>query len=259
MAQKIYRKLQFDSIEKDLDVAGEEEDHSDSESEIKDQAPPTASPVPSGDSLTSPTREPGETGQKDPSVVVTRDYYGLAQTVGGNHSCLVLVTNRSRNAELRDPIIFTKKGYTRIPPDARIPPETSAYCAFRKQSIVIKGTSGVISYEYDRNGTHSKRFAVMWKVPYRIINREENQVALKWMKIDVDDPIDSNMHTTMELYKEMAKCDPSISVKGGHICREVANRGKSLHIVNSEDGAELDATFSGSCKAIVKVDFNFSP
>ncbi len=69
------------------------------------------------------------------------------------------------------------------------------------------------------------------------------------MDVDLSDPIDANMHTGMDLYREMSK--------GDHVSREVAKNGKSLHIVNLEDEAEVDATFSGSCKAIVKVDFCF--
>lgn len=254
MAQKVYRKLQFDSMEKNLDLATEDS-ISDNE---EDEGNPSPIPAPpsvdhTSDSHTSDSQD----AKRDPTVVVTRDYYGLAQTVGGNHSCLILVTNRSKSSELRDPVVFTKRGYTRIPPDSKIPPESSAYCAFRKPSIAIKGTSGVLSYEYDRKGTRSKRFAIMWKIPYRVINHEENEVGLKWMSVDTDDPIDSNMHTTMDLYREIANSDGS--VKGGHISKEVAKNGKSLHLVNSEDGAELDATFSGNCKAIVKVDFSFLP
>lgn len=97
----------------------------------------------------------------------------------------------------------------------------------------------------------------MWKIPYRVINHEENEVGLKWMSVDMDDPIESNTHTGMDLYREMAKGDQSVN--GGPVVREMAKNGKSLHLVNSEDGAELDATFSGSCKAIVKVDFSFPP
>ena len=119
----------------------------------------------------------------------------------------------------------------------------------------MKGTCGVISYEYDRREGRSKRFAVMWKVPYRIVNREENEFAVKWMDVDLDDPYDSNMHTTKDLYKEMAAC--TNMVKGGRSMREIAKNGKYLKIVNSEDGAKVEATFSGSCKAIVKVDFSF--
>lgn len=251
MAQKIYRKLQFDSTEKGLD---KEESSGDEDADSPNPTTLKSNNTLTSVSLTTPEKPP------DPSIVLTRDYYGLADTVGGNHSCLILITNRSKTAELRDPVVFTKKGYNRIPPDARIPPETSAYCAFRKPSIAVRGTSGVISYEYSHEGgggsmRRSRRFAVMWKVPYRVVNREENEIALKWMSVDRDDPIDSNMHTTAELYGEMAKCERS--VKDGWISREVAKNGKSLHIVNPEDGAELDATFSGSCKAVVKVDFNF--
>ena len=69
------------------------------------------------------------------------------------------------------------------------------------------------------------------------------------MDIDLSDPIDSNMHTSTDLYREMAKSD--------QVARGVAKNGKSLHIVNVEDEADVRATFSGSCKAIVKVDFCF--
>lgn len=250
MAQKVYRKLQFDSVEDDLDKAGNQTE----EEEETDRVTPPAE-CNNGEKASSSSPSCQEK-PADPSIVMTRDYYGLAQTVGGNHSCLILVTNKSKSMELRDPVIFTRKGYTRIPPDTKISPQSNAYCAFRKPSITIKGTSGVISYEYNRTNRHSKRFAIMWKIPYRIINHEENEVALKWMSIDMDDPIDSNMHTGVDLYREMAACDTS--VKGGYISREVAKNGKSLRIVNPEDGAELDATFSGNCKAIIKVDFNYS-
>ena len=194
---------------------------------------------------------------KDPSIVVTRDYYSLAQTIGGNHSCLILIINRSSDIELRDPVIFTKSGYNRIPPDSRIPPSSNAYCAFRKKSTLLKGTSGVISYEYERKDMCSKRFAIMWKVPYRIINREENEVAIKWMDVDLNDLMDSNTHTSQELFQEMEGAD--IMVKDHQVVRSMAKRGKTLQIVNLENGAELDATFSGSCKAIVKIDFKYSP
>lgn len=48
--------------------------------------------------------------KKDMTMVMTRDYYGLAETVGGNHSCLLLFTNRTSGLELRDPVVYTKTG-----------------------------------------------------------------------------------------------------------------------------------------------------
>lgn len=246
MAQKVYQKLNFDTVE----------DESNSEMESIDGAPKSVEKEEIQPQESRKENNCKTTETKDPSVVITRDYLGLAQTVGGNHSCLILFVNRSSNVELRDPVIFTKDGYNRIPPDCRIPPSSNAYCAFRKKSLVLKGTSGVISYEYERRNRRSKRFAVMWKIPYRIINREENEVAVKWMDVDLDDTIDSNMHTSLELYQEMAGAEAL--VKDHQTLRSVAKNGKTLQMVNSENGAELDATFSGSCKAIVKIDFNYT-
>ena len=267
MSLKKYRKLEFGSMEK-LDDETSSNSTTDGESgqppttppntTPDDQStPPTTTTAANGTTITTTTPPPSfpQRGPApnpcptDKSMVVTRDYYGLAETVGGNHSCLILFTNGSTSADLRDPAIFAKKGYTRIPPDSRIKPNCSAYCAFRKPSIAVRGTSGVISYEYHRSNGRSKRFAVMWKIPYRVVNREENQVALKWLDVDLSDLIDASTHTGMELYREMTKSDK--------ISREVAKNGKSLHILNSEDEAEISATFSGSCKAIVKVDFFF--
>lgn len=111
-----------------------------------------------------------------------------------------------------------------------------------------------MSYEYNRINGHSKRFAVMWKVPYRIVNNEENEVAATWLDVDLDDPIDSHMHTDRDLYKELSQCQET--TKGGSIMKATGKNDKNLYIVNPEDGAELDITFSGSCKAIVKVDFS---
>lgn len=193
----------------------------------------------------------------DASLVVTRDYHGLAQTVGGNHSCILVVINRSDDIELKNPVIFAKTGYNRVPPDSRISPSSSGYCAFRKKSIVLSGTSGVISYEYDRKKHTSRRFAVMWKVPYRVVNREENEVAIKWLDVNLDDTIDSNTHTSLELYQEMSGKDEATESEFPTV-RGMAKDGKTLQIVNPDNGAELDATFSGSCKAIVKLEFHFS-
>lgn len=244
MAQKVYQKLKFDTFEGESDSEKNSTDDGTESIEMNEIQP-----------RGNRQKKGLKKEEKDPSVVVTRDYHGLAQTIGGNHSCLILVVNRS-NVELRDPAIFTKSGYNRIPPDGRIPPSSNAYCAFRKKSIVLRGTSGVISYEYDRRNRHSKRFAIMWKIPYRIINREENEVAIKWMNIDLDDPMDCENHTSQELYQEMTGAEAL--TKDQETLRAVAKSGKSLQIVNSEDGAELDATFSGSCKAIVKIDFDYS-
>ena len=190
----------------------------------------------------------------DPSLVVTRDYNELALNVGGNHSCILVVTNRSDHVELKDPVVFAKRGYNRVPPDSRVGPSSSAYCAFRKTSLALKGTSGVISYEYDRVGRTSRRFAIMWRVPYRVVNREENEVAVKWLDVDLDDTIDSHTHTSLTLYREMAGKAEVIN-RDYPIMRAVAKEGKALRIVNEESGAELEATFSGSCKAVVLVEF----
>ena len=147
------------------------------------QEPPTPALTTKSNDLSVPSPTPSSAAASlplpvttDHNVVVTRDYQGLAETVGGNHSCLILITNGSTVTELRDPVIYTKKGYSRIPPDVKVPPNSSSYCAFRKPSMAIKGTCGVISYEYERKNGRSKRFAIMWKIPYRVINNEENQV-----------------------------------------------------------------------------------
>lgn len=100
MAHKVYRKLQFDSIEKDFNLSTDEEDADSEKEEADNPSPkisPVQSPVPSDDNPTLCGGGRKREMQSDPTLVVTRDYYGLAQTVGGNHSCLVLVTNRSRN------------------------------------------------------------------------------------------------------------------------------------------------------------------
>lgn len=282
MAQQRYSKLQFDSMERLNPESSEEEEEEEpttptSQPQAKPQDDRVTSQMSNGSKSASKSKAKSEDrsegsrseevksevrsevrseGKPDPTIVMTRDYYGLAQTVGGNHSCLILVTNRSTGHELKDPVAFTKRGYMRIPPDASIQPDTNAYCAFRKQSLTIKGTSGVLSYEYDRKDGRSKRFAVFWRVPYRLVSHEENEVALKWMDVDLDDPIDSNTHTTLELYKEMANCD--CTVKGTHIAREVAKNGKCVRIVNVEDDVAVQATFSGNSKAIVKVDFSLA-
>ena len=182
MALKMYRKLEFGSTDKLEDEASSNTETDKEEEQAIPSPPPDhqsgatliTNGVPSPSS--SPTSPP-PCSSADKSLIVTRDYYSLADTVGGNHSCVIFFTNGSMTTELRDPIIFTKKGYTRIPPDSKIPPNSNSYCAFRKPSIAIKGTSGVISYEYDRKNGRSKRFAVMWKIPYRVINHEENQVS----------------------------------------------------------------------------------
>lgn len=237
---EVYQKLKVDTTE---DESESEKNSTDGEQESIEIQPKVK------------RKETTCTKEKYPLGVVTTDYYGLAETVGGNHSCLILFINRSSNVELRDPVIFTKNGYNRIPPDCRISPLSNAYCAFRKKSTVLKGTSGVISYEYERRNQHSRRFAVMWRIPYRIINREENELAVKWMDVDLDDPIDSNTHTSQELFKEMTGGEAL--VKDHQTVRAIAKNGKTLHIVNPDNGAELDATFSGSCKAIVKIDFSY--
>ncbi len=262
MSLKKYKKLQFEIAEEDQICHERVEDYCDEDDVEEPQTPEKTGRDKTEHKIIPQGMEKGdgkETGKdaaigKDPNLVTTRDYYGLAQTVGGNHSCLILVTNRSETDEIRDPVIFTNIGYTRIPPDSRIPPLSNSYCAFRKPSIVTKGTSGVMSYEYARENGRSKRFAVMWKIPYRIINHEENEVAVKWLDIDLDDPIDLNTHTSRELYREME--NSSDLVMGDHISRSVAKKGKTLKIVNEESKVQLNATFSGSCKALVKVDFS---
>ena len=252
MAQKRYSKLKFDStLESDHN---ETSDDSDVENASKSKPVPPQEEKSVGHNNHIETSDHTETSD-DPFVVMTRDYCKLAESVGGNHSCLIVVTNGSNLAELRDPVVFTKVGHTRIPPDSKIPPQSSTYCAFKKPSIRMKGTSGVISYEYDRCHKYSKRFAIMWKIPYQLINREENEVALKWIEVDLSDPMESTTHTSGELFKEMASCDDT--EKGRNMVRAVAKNGKSLCITNVENGAELSATFSGNCKAIVKVDFRF--
>lgn len=186
MAQKkMYRKLEFGSMEKLEDETSSSTMSDTAEEQTTTQSPesPDAAFTTSGNDLSVPSPTPSTAAASlhlpptaDKNVIVTRDYYGLAETVGGNHSCLVLITNGSSRTELRDPVIYTKKGYNRIPPDSKIPPNSNSYCAFRKTSMALKGTSGVMSYEYDRKNGKSKRFAVMWKIPYRVVNHEENQV-----------------------------------------------------------------------------------
>lgn len=245
MAQQRYSKLEFDTPQQNLDTEEESVD------EDKDSVPSLSPDKPATATATVQVKT------SDPSIVMTRDYYGLAETVGGNHSCLVLIVNHS-NRELRDPVFYAKRGYNRIPPDSRISPESNAYCAFRKPSVAMKGTSGVLSYEYERRNGRSKRFAVMWRIPYRMIRQgSENEVALKWMDADLEDSMDAQKHTSLELYREMSRSESTNS--GSTVARQVAKNGKSLHLVNPEDGAEVDATFSGNCKAIVKVDFSFPP
>ena len=249
MSQSEYKKLKID-VDDEFDG---DDDHTMS-------ASPQPTESTNRDARTEETSEERDSGgltqsAKDPSLVVTRDYHGLAQTVGGNHSCMIVIINRSSDVELSNPAIFSKTGYTRIPPDSRVSSSTSSYCAFRKKSLVLKGTSGVLSYEYERKGRTSRRFAVMWKVPYRVVNREENEVGIKWVDVDLDDPIDSNTHTSLGLYQEMGGGEPL--VKDYPTVRAMAKNGKTLQIVNSDNGAELDATFSGSCKAIVKLEFNY--
>ncbi len=204
MAQKMYRKLEFGSLE----VLEEETSSTTTDADdVNDITPSSSSPphaanqskeelttTPTNGHTSVPSPHPPSSSHTqhfppssrrhhrrcpDKSVVVTRDYYGLAETVGGNHSCLVFFTNTSSTLELRDPVIFTRNGYTRIPPDSKVPPNANTYCGFRKPSLALRGTSGVISYEYTRRNGHSKRFAVLWKIPYRVINREENQVRKK--------------------------------------------------------------------------------
>ena len=240
---EIYQKLKFVSPEEE----SPEEDKSEKNS--TDEEMESIEIEPQGG------RKGSSTMKKEQLGVVTTDYYGLAQTVGGNHSCLILFMNRSNSVELRDPVIFSKTGFNRIPPDCRIPASSNAYCAFRKKSTVMKGTSGVMSYEYDRRDRRSKRFAIMWNIPYRIINREENEVAVKWLDVDLEDQIDACTHTSRELFDEMA--GEEALVKDYQTLRLMAKNGKTLRIVNPDDGAELDATFSGSCKAIVKIDFSY--
>lgn len=259
MAQRRYSKLRFDSPDKGL--VTEDADDNDEPTTIPSYSPKNApaspthtSAVMTRDTPSSPSNTP------DLSIVMTRDYYGLAETVGGNHSCLLLITNRSKTTELRDPVVYAKRGYNRIPPDSKIPPETNAYCAFRKPSIAIKGTSGVLSYEYERRDGRSKRFAVMWKIPYRVIQQGgENEVALKWMDVDLEDSMEAQRHTTLELYREMSTAETADRGSAVMVTRQVAKNGKCLHILNIENGAELDATFSSNCKAIVKVDFSYPP
>ena len=262
MAQRRYSKLRFESPEKTLDT--DETDTTDSNHE--EPATTSTQPlenVPTTPTHSSPLRDMTSStiereGKPDPSIVMTRDYYGLAETVGGNHSCLILITNRSQAKELRDPVIYAKRGYNRIPPDSKIPPETNAYCAFRKPSIAMKGTCGVLSYEYERREGRSKRFAVMWRVPYRMIQQGgENEVALKWMDVDMEDSMEAQRHTALELYREMSAAERADRGSVAVVVRQVAKNGKSLHIVNPENGAELDATFSSNSKAIVKVDFSY--
>ena len=269
MAHGRYSKLQFDSIGPQEDDTTTSADDEDDETSRSQNHPPTTTRLTGlPTTITSLSAKDPSLSARDPSVVLTRDYYGLALTVGGNHSCLVLVTNRSRGVELRDPAVYTKRGYTRIPPDTKIPPESNAYCAFRKPSIVVQGTSGVLSYEYARRDGRSKRFAVMWKIPYRLVQRDGNEVAMKWLDADLQDDADTQQtHTTLDLYREMASWKAGSGsgdlVKGGHSHghkrQSGGGSGRCLHTVNAEDGAELDATFSGNCKAIIKVDFSYTP
>lgn len=240
MCQKGYSKLEFDSF-MTVDFENDQEDVLKADTVLPRPLEATVAGFPAGLG-------------KDLSIITTRDYYGLAHTIGGNHSCLIIITNRSKTTELRDPAVYAKRGYNRIPPDAKILPESNAYCAFRKPSIAIKGTSGVLSYEYDRRNGRSKRLAVMWKVPYRMIQNEgDNAVALKWMEVDLEDAA-ATAHTCSELYREMSTCD----VAGNDtVARQAAKNGRYLRTVNPDDGAELAATFSANCKAIVKVDFSF--
>jgi hypothetical protein len=269
MSQRRYSKLKFQSQEKILDDA-DDTDTDVTDDEVQSEvipnnsadsvsaATPTHSEPPVA--MVIPNSPSSEIEHSDPSIVVTRDYYGLAQTVGGNHSCLILITNRSKDVELRDPVVFTKRGYNRIPPDTKIPPERNAYCAFRKPSITIKGTSGVLSYEYGCRDGRAKRFAVLWRIPYRVVQHGgENEVALKWMEVDLEDSMEAQRHTSLELYREMSAADTVDRGSMAVVARQVAKNGKCLHIVNPNDGAELDATFSGNSKAIVKVDFSLPP
>ena len=171
---KRYSKLKFDS-EEDLTANSSDQEEDEEEERKERQKAQSQTPPISPTTSTTPPASPPAVGPLSSSptsdhstAATTRNYHRLAQTIGGNHSCLVLVTNRSHLLELRDPVMYTRTGYNCIPPDAVVPSNGGhTYCAFRKPSIAMKGTSGVLSYEYKRKGGRSKRFAVMWKVPYR--------------------------------------------------------------------------------------------
>jgi len=255
MSARDYKKLKMDAID------GEVESNGSGCRKTKSKSPPALNESPQSKPDDKAGEDRGRVESKeskqDASLVITRDYNELAHNVGGNHSCIVVVTNRSDNMELRDPVVFAKTGYNRVPPNSRVAPSSSGYCSFRKTSLVLRGTSGVMSYEYDRVGHTSRRFAVMWRIPYRVVNHEENEVAVKWLDVDLEDTIDSHTHTSLTLYREMAGKAEVIS-KDYTTVRAVAKDGKALRIVNAESGAELEATFRGSCKAVVQVEFHAS-
>ena len=98
--------------------------------------------------------------------------------------------------------------------------------------------------------------------PGRMVKQgDENEVALKWLDVDMEDVMDSHTHTGLDLFNEMCEWEsagPAPSTPTQYGRRQVARNGKCIRIFNEEEGVELDATFSGNCKAIVKVDFGQS-
>ena len=186
------------------------------------------------------------------------EIYKLSNRISVGRNIVIEFTNSNSNHMFFDPRHYIDAGHCRIPPHPTVDSNSKTVCVYTKIAYQPGGTSGLLSYAYDRNNDGQERIVVLWQVP----QIGSNKFGIAWSKLDTqnifnpdgrqqrphaEDVIDTEPNAVM--YKKFLRG----SLPRGQFAVGTARENGNLQI--QKGGVILSATMADNTHAVLKIEF----